>query len=276
MRLRESAPPDAREVADEGFGPPRVGRRVVALNLLRDRIDAVGRNDISGKRCPACTVGVTRVGVVDHRRNRAEIAGLESVGRNRVEAGRSLALPRAVEAQEVEQLVLLDGAADGAAEIVVDGQRLIGSRGLEERARVEVLVVVELKCAAEFRLVGDRLSRRLTTNPPSPARRRPNLVVTLTTLMFSSGATISEAHGAAPHVHAGGAVNSGNVGLGVASVDVRGEGAARSIGDRVLQRRRQCAVHQVRSTIDSCDTSDRRAGDGSAVDLWCVSAFCLP
>src|ERR1035437_5118675 len=125
-----------------------VGRRVVALNFLCDRIDAIGRNDIAGKRGPAGAVGGARVGVVDHRRNRAEIAGLEGVGRDRVVAGPSLALPRAVEAQEVEQLVLLDGAADGGAEIVIDGQRLIGSGGLEERARVEVLVVVELKSTA--------------------------------------------------------------------------------------------------------------------------------
>ncbi len=129
-----------------------------------------------------------------------------------------------------------------------------------------MLVVVELKSAA-VELVGSGLGhqgdRRRARHPLFGVRRTGGDVDHLDVLFRRHVSHVVRQ----PHVHAGGAVNAGNVGLGVATVDVRGEGAARCIRDRVLQRRRQCAGHQVDQRLIIAIPADGHVGDGRAGDL---------
>ena len=70
-----------------------------------------------------------------------------------------------------------------------------------------------------------------------------------------------------PHVHAGGAVNAGDVGLGISPVDVGGQRASRRIGDRVLELRRHCARHQIDHALVITIAADRKAGDIFGIDF---------
>src|SRR5947209_7347408 len=93
-------------------------------------------------------VGITGTRIVDDGRDPAKVAGFLRGGWDRVESGRRLPLLGAIEAEKVKQLVLLDRAADGAAEIIVDAERLVGAGRLKEVPRFQVLIVVKLKRAA--------------------------------------------------------------------------------------------------------------------------------
>ena len=122
-----------------------VRRRQVRENRLRDRADAIGRDDVVRKRRAAGAVGVARQRIVDLRRRRAEVA--EAIRRRRNDGARRPAgvVADVLVVAEEEQLVVLDRPAEREPALQV----VAGRRGVREVAgRVRLLVVAEREDAA--------------------------------------------------------------------------------------------------------------------------------
>ena len=160
-------------VARSGFARRLVGSRHQVHNLLRDRADPVGGDDVAGERHAVGAVRIAGGGVVDHYRRGqsqagAQVAGPPAAGRDGAEVGVGFVVRDPQKIAEEEDLVLLDRSADVAAEIVVGK---MSHRGIEEVARVQRAVAQELVAGAvEF--VGAGFQNHVGIGAAGAAQRR--------------------------------------------------------------------------------------------------------
>ncbi len=133
----------------------RFARRLVRArhqvhDLLGNRADPVGGDDVPRERQPARAVGVSGRRVIHHhgrcqRKTRAQVAGAPAAGRNRAQVGVGLVIRGSQKIAEDEDLVFLDRSAYVAAEIVI-GE--VSDRRVEEVARIQRTIAQKLVSGA--------------------------------------------------------------------------------------------------------------------------------
>ena len=128
-----------------GIGGTDIGVGNQAENFGGDCVDAVGGNDVARKRSAARTVGIAGSGVVDGGSGPAQIAAANTGRRDVEQIGVGLVIGLAQDVAKEEELVLLDGSAKVAAEVVVGH---VADRGDEEIAGVEFAVAQEFVSGA--------------------------------------------------------------------------------------------------------------------------------
>ena len=111
-------------------------------DLLRDRADAILRNDVAGKGRPSAAVRVSRQRIVDRRAGAGKIAAPHRLGRHRNGSRHVPVLPCALIGRKKEHLVLADRAAQRAAELVLAPLAFGGARRREVVLRSHLLVEV--------------------------------------------------------------------------------------------------------------------------------------
>src|SRR5205823_905577 len=98
----------------------RIGPTARAYQGLDTRIDPRGGDDVAREWGSAAAVRGSRHGIVDRNGRSRQVATLHSGRRDLRRYSVALYQAHPFIAHEVEQLVLLDWSADGAAELVVD------------------------------------------------------------------------------------------------------------------------------------------------------------
>ena len=165
---------------------------------------------VAGGRVIDASAGQAGLQIGGRRSICAEIACADIGCRDRVVANCALSLAGGVPAAEEEQLVLDDRSAEGYAVVVVNAERFIHPRLLEEVSGLEVLVIVEFERTSmevvRTRL-GDDRDRRAAGHALLGVGRR---VVTFTVSTISSGNNVTGMV-RQPEIHAGRAVDAGDV-----------------------------------------------------------------
>ena len=247
-----------------------VGLRVVVLHPPRDHaLPAHGNSCVVERHAVRCEGGVggvlnARQGIVDRHAGVAEVAGAVLGRRHRVPgADAGHALRGLVVAEEVEQLVTHDRAAQGAAEVVVVADRLDRR---EEVARAQALVVMKPERRA-VQLVrsrfGDDRSRRAAGQPLLGFARAGGDIDRLDRVGRGNVAGMMRQ----PDVDAGRAVDARHVVVAVGAVDVRAERARGRIENGVLKTRRRRAGHQVDQSLVIAEAGQRQLAHGRRRDL---------
>ena len=163
-----------------------------------------------------------------------------------------------VVAVEEEELVLRDGAANGAAKVVEDADRL--ADGGEEVARAKVLVIVEPEGAAV-----EGIRAALSNERDGRATRHTLLGVAGHRGDVDGFDHFRRHHVTSvvgqPEVDAGGTINARDVVVRVGAVDVGTQGAHRRVGDGVLECRGTRTRHQIDQTLVVAQTGQRHVDD---------------
>ncbi len=218
-----------------------------------DRADAIGRDD-SAREDVAVSASalVARRRVVEaevrvDRQHLAEVA-LPHPGGGHGQRGDTAALLLVtLPAAEVEQAVLLDGTADGAAEDVGLAIRVVGRREVV-LARVELVLVAEPE-RRPANLVGARLGGHRDRRAARHALRRIEAVGRDVDRLDRLGRRDVAGVVGQPHVDGGRTVDTRDVVVAVGAVDVGRQRAARGVGLRVLEGRRRGTGHQVHQRL---------------------------
>ncbi len=212
-------------------GAWRVGHGEPGLELLRDRADPVGGDDVVREGRAARAVGVAGGRIVDGGAEGAEVTGPHGRGRECPYMSAGAGLVVALPGPEEEELVLDDGAAQGDR---VDVPVAVGLRPrVEEVARLEPLVCVP-GVAGAVELVGAGLGQHRDGSAPRHALLGIEAV----------GRDVDRVHRLRRRdvlrvvreedVDVGRAVELGVVHVSGSAVDVGGQRAARRVGDGVL------------------------------------------
>src|SRR5262249_52887055 len=124
------------------IGAPEVGKRRQVDQFSADPADATRRNAVARERRAVARRGIAGGGIEYLRRRGGELAGFHRRIRVGPEQLRVAAVIGLLVVREVEQVVLLDGAANGSAPLRVDQLRLSLAGRQEEGTGLENIIRV--------------------------------------------------------------------------------------------------------------------------------------
>ena len=223
-----------------------VWRRIQSLDLLRNTAETTRRNDRAGKFRASRAIDVAGHRIVELEigsdpQHLAEVAVAHPSGRNRVRIETAVPLVVAFPRSKVEQLVVLDRTANGAAN---DRDARVELRWVEKLPGVQLVLVPEVE-GRSLQGVGAGLGHERDGRAARHSLPGVKIVGTDVDRIDGLGGSHVPDMMRQPDIDAARPIQAGVVGIRVRPVHERAQRTARRVRLIVLERRGRSAGHQV-------------------------------